>query len=414
MKTNATARTAGRMVSLFLASAALATACAPPPPPADGGADARPVTDAAQPEGGASDGGLGPGFTTPFDPGITAAGNTPNTINVTVSSEGLGQEGLDYAAMPAMDQIVFVDGWELRFESILTTLSNVRLNQPGTMPADPSMVGAAVAQDARSFAIDAKKMGSFAGAGGGSETAIPLFAFRQGAGGAALDPMVRYAFSFDIASATGDATNVNLSPEQFNDYREMIAKRWTLLLTGTATYRGRAAMAGTPAADYPTSVRFRYGFSAPTSYINCNNPDNGGEGSPGVAPRATGPARAQITLHMDHLFWLRLNVEDPPPHFDHFAARATPGAMGMPALSTLDDLMGVAPTNLVDRMMRPIPDRGDQTTGYTPMGPRLVAETNGASGLDDMRSFVAFSTRSFAHFNADGLCFVRPNGPITF
>lgn len=410
MSKYSTTRLAGRTAALCLMALASLEACSPPPVTNDAG-DAATNNEASAP----GDGGLGPGFDAPFDPGITAAGNTPNTINVTVSSEDLGQQGFDYTSMPAMDQIVIVDGWELRFDSILTTLSNVRLNQPGTMPADPSMVGAMVAQDPRSFAIDAHKMGSFTGAGGGSETAIPLFAFRQTASGGALDPMVRYAFSYDIATATGSATNVNLSREQFADYQEMIAKRWTLLVTGTATYRGRAAMMGTASADYPTSVRFRYGFGAPASYINCNNPDNGGaEGSPGVAPRATGPARAQITLHMDHLFWLRLNVEDPPPHFDLFASRATAGAMGMPATSTLDDLMGVVPTNLVDRMMRPIPDRGDQTTGYTPMGTRLVAETNGASGLDDMRSFVAFSTRSFAHFNADGLCVVRPTGPIVF
>jgi len=410
MSRYATTRAAGQMSALCLIALGSLEACSPPPVTSDGG-DAATSSDAST----SNDGGLGPGFDTPFDPGITPTGNAPNTINVTVSSEDLGQQGFDYTPTPAMDQIVFVDGWELRFDSILTTISNVRLNQPGTMPADPSMVGALVAQEPRSFAIDAHKMGSFPGAGGGSETAIPLFAFRHSATGAALDPMVRYAFSYDISAATGAATNVNLSREQFADYQEMIAKRWTLLVTGTATYRGRAPMMGTPSADYPTSVRFRYGFGAPASYINCNNPDNGGEeGSPGVAPRATGPARAQITLHMDHLFWLRLNVEDPPPHYDQFAARATAGAMGMPATSTLDDLMGVVPTNLVDRMMRPIPDRGEQTAGYMAMGMRLLAETNGSSGLDNMRAFVAFSTRAFAHFNADGLCFVRPTGPIVF
>lgn len=411
MRHHRTSRVAGRTVALCLASIAFATACGPMNPGADGGDAAQ--SDAAT-EASASDGGLAPGFATPIDPGITPTGNIPATINVTVSSEDLGQQGFDYTASPAMDQIVVVDGWELRFDSILTTLSNVRLNQPGTMPADQSAVGALVAQDPRSFAIDAHKPGAFTGAGGGSETAIPLFAFRQTSAGTPLDTNTRYAFSYDITAASGDASNVNLSPAQFDDYREMIAKRWTILLTGTATYRGAPAMAGSVSADIPTSVRFRYGFGAPASYINCNNPDNGGEGSPGIAPRTTGSINGQITLHMDHFFWLRLNVEDPPPHYDLFAARATPGAMGMAALSTLDDLVGVAPTNLQDRMMRPIPDRGAQTMGYTPMGERLIAETNGASGLDDMRAFVAFSARSFAHFNADGLCFVRPNGPITF
>jgi hypothetical protein len=161
-------------------------------------------------------------------------------------------------------------------------------------------------------------------------------------------------------------------------------------------------------------VRFRYGFSAPASYINCANPENGMGDAAGIAPRTTGAARGQITLHMEHLFWLRLNVEDPAAHFDHLAARATPGAMGQPALSVLDDLAGVTANNIVDRMMRPVADRGDQTMGYTRLGERLTAELNGASGIDDLRGFMAFSARSMAHLNADGLCFVRPPGPIRF
>jgi hypothetical protein len=381
-----------------------AAACSPPVQQTDGGADAAVSSEA----------GVGPAFERPFDPGITAMSNDPNTIQVTVSSEGNGQQGLDYTATPAADQIVIVDGWELRFDSILTTIGSVRLDGPGTNPADPSVVGARVAAEPRSFAIDAKRAGSFRGVGGGDETAIPLFAFRNNATGGALDPMVRYAFSFDVVPANAGATNTNLTREQFADYNQMIARGWTMLVTGTATYRGRAAMAGTPTADIPTSVRFRYGFSAPASYINCGNPENGMDSAPGIAPRATGAARGQITLHMEHLFWLRLNVEDPPVHFDHIAARATPGAMGQPALSVLDDLAGVTPNNVVDRMMRPIVDRGDQTMGYMRMGERLTAELNGASGVEDLRGFMAFSARSMAHLNADGLCFVRPTGPIRF
>ena len=52
--------------------------------------------------------------------------------------------------------------------------------------------------------------------------------------------------------------------------------------------------------------------------------------------------------------------------------------------------------------------------GYMPMGARLVAETNGAPGIDDLRGFIAYSSRAMVHMNADGLCAVRPSGPITF
>lgn len=397
-----------RVAGVCLVAALGAVGCASPGPVADGG-------DAASGDAqGPSDASVGPAFEQPFDPGITPASNAPRTIHVTVSSEQLGQEGFSYTATPAMGEIVFVDGWEVRFDQILATIGDIRLNQPSTNPADQSAIGAEVLRERRAFAIDVKKMGSFVGAGGGSETAIPLFAMQQTGAGAPLDPMIRYAFSYATVRARGDATNVNLSREQFADYNDMIARGWTMLLSGTATYRGRAATAGTPEADYPTSVRFRYGFGAPAEYINCQNPDNGADGAPGVAPRTTGAVRAQITFHIDHMFWLRLNVEDPPPRFDHFAARARAGAMGAPALSSLDDLMGVAPSNIVDRMMRPVPDRGGQTMGYTAPGARLIAESNGSPGVDDLRSFVAFSSRAMMHLNADGLCFTRPSGAFTF
>jgi hypothetical protein len=383
--------------------------CSPTPPPPDGG-DAAVVADGSSP----SDASVGPAFERPFDPGITPMTNTARTIQVTVSSEQLGQEGFAYTPMPGMGEIVFVDGWEVRFDQILGTIGDIRLNMPGSNPSDMSVVGAEVLREPRAFAIDVKKMGSFVGAGGAPETSIPLFSMQQTRAGAPLDPTVRYAFSFASVRARGDATNVNLSREQFADYNEMIAKGWTFLLVGNATYRGRAPMPGTPEADYPTTIRFRYGFGAPAEYLNCQNPDNGADGAPGVAPRTTGAVRAQITFHIDHLFWLRLNVEDPPPRFDHFAARARPAAMGAAALSTLDDLMGVSPNNIVDRMMRPVPDRGGQTMGYTAPGPRLIAESNGATSGDDLRSFIAFSSRAMMHLNADGLCFTRPTGPFVF
>jgi hypothetical protein len=395
--------------ALLLCSILALLRCAPAATPADGG-DASFFGDGAA----GSDAAVGPMFELPFEPGITRMSNSPGSIHVTVSSEQLGQAGFSYTPTPAAGEIVFVDGWEVRFDQILATIGEVRLNLPGSNPSDLSVVGAEVLRERRAFAIDAKKMGALAGAGGGAETAIPLFAMQQTGAGAPLDPMVRYAFSFATVRARGDATNVNLSREQFADYNEMIARGWTLLLTGTATYRGRTPTAATPEADYPSTIRFRYGFGAPAEYINCQNPDNGADGAPGVAPRPTGAVRAQITLHVDHLFWLRLNVEDPPPRFDHFAARARVGSMGAAGLSSLDDLMGVAPNNIVDRMMRPVSDRGGQTAGYVAPAMRLIAESNGSSGIDDLRSFVAFSSRAMMHMNADGLCFTRPSGAFSF
>jgi hypothetical protein len=116
---------------------------------------------------------------------------------------------------------------------------------------------------------------------------------------------------------------------------------------------------------------------------------------------------------MDHMFWEALGREDPPLHFDHIAARAQ--IMGGNAVVTLDDLAGVVPTNLRDRMNNPVGDRGAQTRGYTPRNPMALSlDLGGTSGITDLRDFVTFSTRVSSHLNADGLCAMRPTGAFRY
>lgn len=350
---------------------------------------------------------------TPVQSAFTTASNTPRTIQVSISSEGFGQQGFPYTAAPPAGEPVFVDGWEVRFTRILVTVKNVRLNAPGASASDPASVGASVALNPRAYAVNVQKAGPVTGASGGEETAIPLFVFTAADSGAALDSTVRYAFSYDTVPATMAATNVNLDDGDQTAYQTMITRGWTQLIEGTATYRGTAPAAGSPFTSYPTAVRFSFGFGAPSTYANCVNPDNGASEAPGVQPSANGRARAQITFHMDHAFWEALGREDPPLHFDPIAARATgSGAMGM---VTLDDLMGVVPTNLRDRMNRAVPDRGGQTMGYTPRNAMALSlDPGGTAGINDLRDFVAFSTRASGHLNADGLCAVRPAGALRY
>lgn len=350
---------------------------------------------------------------TPMASAFTPMTSAPRTVQVSVSSESFGQQGFGWSATPPAGEPVFVDGWEVRFHRILVTVKDVRLNAPGTSASDPAAVGAAVAQNPRAYAVNVQRAGALTGAGGGDETAIPLFVFTAADSGASLDATVRYAFSYDLVAATTRATNVNLDGADLTAYQRMIERGWTQLVEGTATYRGVAPATGTPFAAYPTTVNFSFGYGAPARYMNCSNPDNGGEGTPGVQPSSTRHARAQVTLHMDHLFWEALSREDPPLHFDPVAARAN--TTGTTGTVSLDDLMGVVPTNLRDRMNRPVPDRGAQTMGYTARNPMALSlDPGGASGVSDLRDFVVYSARASGHLNADGLCAVRPSGPLRY
>lgn len=350
---------------------------------------------------------------TPVPSAFTMGTNAPRTVQVSISSEGFGQQGFAYSATPPAGEPVFVDGWQVRFTRILVTVKNARLNGPGATPSDPAAVGGAVALNPRAYAVNVQKAGPVTGAGGGEETAVPLFVFTAADSGAALDPSVRYAFSYDTVAATTAATNVNLDAGDLTAYQTMIARGWSQLIEGEATYRGTAPAAGSAFADYPTAVRFSFGFGAPSRYANCANPDNGADGVPGVQPSANGRARAQITLHMDHAFWEALGREDPPLHFDPIAARAMgTGAMGV---VTLDDLAGVVPTNLRDRMNRAVPDRGGQTMGYTARDPNALSfDLGGNTGLNDLRDYLAFSQRASGHLNSEGLCAVRPVGGFRY
>ncbi len=402
-----------RLSSMTLGLAAMLGGCSDPATSNNDAAvaDAGTVTDVVLPTGDAAV--LPPSFATPVAAAFTATNRDPRTIQVSISTEDLGQSGFDYSAMPASGAVVFVDGWEVRFSRIIVTVGNIRLNQPGSTPSDQSSVGAAVATVPGLFAVDAQKPGPLTGAGGAPETAIPLAVIRAPSAGGTLDPTVRYAFSYDAVAASASATNVNLDAPGVALYEQMVRRGWTQYVEGIATYRGTTT--GLPAVftDYPTAVTFRLGWAAPAQYLNCNNPDNGGDDMPGVQPSASNAARAQITFHMDHLFWGALGVEDPPPHFDQFAARSrlVDGA----SVVTFDDLQGVVPTNLVDRMMRPVPDRGGQTMGYTPRNAAAFSlELGGTSGIRDLRDFATYSARAGGHLNADGLCFVRPAGAITY
>lgn len=371
--------------------------------------------DAGASDGGATvpaDGALPERFNTPMTPAFGSMTNDPRAILVTVSGEAAATEGFAYSATPAEGDLVFVDGWQVNMTRVLTVIGNVRLNRPGNMPSDPSVVGAAVAADPRSFAVNLTRPGPIEGAGG-EGSAWPLVAFRNGVNGLTLDPAQRYAFSYDVIAATAAAENVNLDADDVALYRTMITRGWSVYAEGTATYRGQAPEATSAFASFPTTVRWQVAYGAPAAYLNCNNPDNGAEGAPGVQPSANGAYRAQITFHLEHWFWGALQVEDPPLHFDPFAARAAvTGAQGE---VTLDALQGVVPSNLQDRMMRPLGDRGGQTRGYTVRNPAALSfDTGGVSSVRDLRDFVAFSGRANAHLNGEGLCFVRPMGELRF
>ncbi|HUL76759.1 MAG TPA: hypothetical protein VL691_05785 [Vicinamibacteria bacterium] len=376
--------------------------------------------------GAATDGGgVIQSFQPPCDPG-------PKNILLTASGEVLALGGYDFPPASA-DAPAFVDGWEVRLTKLIVTFDHVRLNRnPDLSPTDESQVGSLVVQVNGPWAVDVHKGGPLEGKGGPDEQAVPIAAITGN-----FDPAQRLAFSFDTVAATPDAKNVNLDASDLTDYQDMITHGYTVLYVGTATWRGDApgvtCTSTIPGYDFskiPPVVDFRFGFAAPTSYINAQNPDNspaspfpGEENQRGIAVKANTSTIAQATFHIDHPLWESF-VHDSPIHFDQIAAQyASDTAATDPApTATLDGMVGVDFSAFEDALGNALPWRNCVGDAYTPPPgdqmhfdnlsvPYVLGSSDPAAALRDYRDFMTYNLSTFGHLNSDGLAYVSRNYP---
>jgi len=354
-----------------------------------------------------------------------SSNNGPRTggVQVTFSGEALGVNGLPFKPVSNGDP-VFIDGWNMTFDEILLVVGNVRLAPGATQSPTWSTVGAPVAIKAGPFVLDVHDPKSADGTTlvgkDGTEPAGSIFTWPTLDNGDSFDTVSRYSFSYDVVAATAGATQVNLRADQAADYAMMVSKGWSKLYRGAATYVGTGTYptAATQAkfAALPTIIHFAFGWNDATNYLGCINPDFGDEkdlANRGIQPTASGNVVAQITLHVDHLFWDVIKQEGAPLRFDPVAAWAPQGTTaanpfwintiaGKPLATTFSD-------------GTPLPDRGpNQTqlsgTPFTTDQSNPAQVTLGLNGVPSsdiagMPAFMAFSSQSQMHLNANGLCY---------
>lgn len=373
---------------------------------------------------GSSNGGSGGG-------GAGAGGSTPGggSIVFTASGEVLALGG--YGFPPAtMDDPAFVDGWEVKFTELLVTVDKITLSEsPDTDPGDESKTGALVAEVDGPWAIDLHKGGPLPGKGGAGEQAVQIATLdnQNKNGGKPFANDTRYAFGFDVVPATAAATLVNLDDQGKADYAEMQQKGYTVLYVGTATFKGTSCTADDPDGvldALPKVVNFKLGFKSPTTYVNCQNPDNDPakalgdeEHERGVIVKDNQAVTAQVTIHTDHPFWESF-VHDSPAHFDMIAAQYA-GATGTPT-AVLEDMKGVDPTAITDDKGNALPWRSC-TPFYTPPGTGQmsfdtlsiqVSPTGDPSKvIRDLYDYMTYNQSTQGHLNSDGLCFVKRGYP---
>jgi hypothetical protein len=379
-------------------------------------------------------------FDIPCDPG-------GDGILITASGEGFAKDG--YAFPPTNpDDVVFVDGWALTYDRVLTTVDHITLSTgPDKSPTDQSQcddgnggsilcgTGSSVVAEADGpFVIDLHKGGSLDDADGAAMAAAPLAALtgQNKNGNTKFDATSKYAFGFEVVPATLSAKNVNLDAAAITDYQEMVTKGYTTMLVGTATWQGNNHGSDTnsgctsttvnPAYDFsvlPKTIKFRLGLTAPTVYRNAQNPALTGEGFPneehprGVVTVSNQSTIAQVTLHLDHAFWESF-VHDSPAHFDQIAAKYA----GMTApTAKLEDFKGYALRPFVDAQAHQVPWRsclpadsytppGDGAMGFDTLSIQVDPTGNPSTVIRDFYDYTLYNHSTFGHLNADGLSFV--------
>jgi hypothetical protein len=353
------------------------------------------------------------------------------TVRFTASGEVLALGG--YAFPPAQDgDPIFVDGWEVRFDELLVTLDNITLSEnPDKSPTDQSKTDKAVARMKGPWAVDLHKGGPLAGKGGGGEQAIAIATIENQNlnGGAAFDDTVRYAFGFDVVVATAAAKQIKLDATAKDDYATMVENGWAVLYVGTATWKGGDGCTSTnPGYDFaalPTEVKFKLGFKSPTTYVNCQNPDNDPaaaagdeEHQRGVQVKSNTTTIAQATIHTDHPFWESFQ-HDTPAHFDQLAAQAKKADGGFTV--TMDDTKGVDFTGFKDAAGDWLPWRSCDPS-YTPpdnakgmhfdaVGIAYDPTGDPSQVMRDYLDFMTYDQSTQGHLNSDGLCFVKRHYP---
>ena len=339
-------------------------------------------------------------------------------FSITVSGEDLAAVGYDWssASLAEGDPPAFVDGWAISFEHVIVTVDKLRVNaEPDKDEGDPMNVGPVVASVDGPFAVDVSLGGDVPGKSGSPEDrAVAIAVLKTQDDGSAFDPATRYAFSYDLVPAAANAKIVNLDAAGLALYEEAKQKGWAMIYAGTATYKGPTPAAGSVFEKIPTQVKFKLGFNNPSSYINCRNTDltaTGDEFPRGIQANASKSTTVQVTIHTDHAFWDKLNVEGTPLHFDAIAANAsTYGAPSSPGVVTSDDLVDVDITGFKTKAGDALPWRS-LVSDYTAPAGQMRFDANGTSfaRANSFAAYLAYSAASGGHMNSDGECEIKNN-----
>lgn len=268
------------------------------------------------------------------------------TLEVTLSGEDGAKEG--FPVEEDGRTIAFADGWSLAFTKYLVSIGNLSVSATD---------GESGVSSSDVFVADISKgdptLGTFAD--------LPARRWDR--------------VSFELLAPMSDAKRVgDVSAE---DVQRMTAGGFNYWLEGEAT-RG------------DETVTFAWGFAAETKNADCTNGD---DGTAGVVVKPNSKTTAEVTLHVEHLFWDALGSENAVLRFDAIAAMADEAGH-----VTIDALAGQSLAQPLDAEGLPIKNAQGAPVVYD-AGSMTLSENN-------LRGFMTASIASQAHLNGEGLCSV--------
>ncbi|MCP3099741.1 hypothetical protein LZ198_12775 [Myxococcus sp. K15C18031901] len=274
--------------------------------------------------------------------GLAGGGCDPTAlgdVTVTMSGGDGTQRGLP--------DTVFEDGWSIQFTKYLVSLGDVTVTS----------ASGEVQRSPRHVLVDVQKGD------------VPLTELRGLSAG-------RWDVGFHVSPPTEgtELADGQVSPEDLARMRERGFSYWV---------EGRAVKAGAGV------LTFQMGFPVDVRMVDCIN---GVDGTQGIIVPESSTARAEVTIHAEHMFYDRLGTHQGVKlRFDAIAATASPEGLIVP-----EGLSSQQLTDLRDREGQELRDAKGQPVVYLP----------GAHDVRTLQEFVTQSIVDQAHLNGGGVCTV--------
>jgi hypothetical protein len=268
-------------------------------------------------------------------------------VRVRTSGEGAAKVGYPYDRQGV--EIAFIDGWELRFEKVLVSVREIELTAEGDSVASEG-----------SWVVDLH-LGD-----------PPLEEFTE----LAARRWDGFGFVIDAPNEES-ALGEGVDPV---DADRMANEGLSYVIEGSASHPERG------------SVTFSWGLPIAVRHRNCTN---GVDGTSGLVVRENSTTDAEITIHLDHMFWDTLGTEVASLRFDPIWG----ADVDEDGEVTLDELRAQRLSSLTDPSGATLTDEEGSPLVYDP-GSLPLPDKN-------LYEYVLVSMASMAHLNGLGLCSVE-------